>query len=118
MSSSAQRYAEQRSAWVELQAGVRVKLKRPDESVYNEVIEFIKKHSRVPREHSCAAVIDWEGFTEQLVFGEGSDKPLPFDADLAAEVIPDRMDWSGAVDQWISTSISEDIGKRFATRKK
>lgn len=71
------------------QPALRVKVRRPAEA---DTLAFLRA-SRA--DAAMQVVVGWEGFSEATLFGVavGSSDPLPFDADLWAEVVRDRGDW-------------------------
>lgn len=74
---------------VELQPGVTVTMRRPASW---ERIRLLRRVDAFV-DHAVA----WSGVTDRLIFGEGSDAPLPFDVALWRECVADREEWFNAV---------------------
>jgi hypothetical protein len=89
---------EQRMAWVVVDDACtpqkRVRIIRPTEVELSQ--SFIKDGEvSVGYDQVKAFVKDWDGFTEATLLGAGvgASDPLPFAADLWAEVVSDHADW-------------------------
>ena len=97
-----------RQSWVELEPGKRVQILRPAEA---ELQDFYTRpeQTEIDRALLCARkyVTGWEGVTEADLLGAAiaAPDPVPFDADLWAEVVKDRMDWLGVVSQALLAAI-------------
>ncbi|MCW7542018.1 hypothetical protein OOT46_29915 [Aquabacterium sp. A7-Y] len=83
----------QRESWVPVAEGKRVRIIRPPEA---EMVRFIAdKGMKVEVEHVRDYVTGWSGITEADLLGEavGSSDEVPFDTELWAEVVADRLAW-------------------------
>ncbi len=103
----------QRESWVEVEAGKRVKVRRPDES---EMTDF---RSGMSVALMLRHVVGWDGFTEVDILGEGigAADPVPFDAALFATVARDNLAWFEPISVEIATRIAEHWKAREATAK-
>ena len=107
------RMDEQRSFWVDLGGGKRVKVRRPLEA------DFPKLRSGVMVEHVAECVCDWEGFSEATLLGPavGASDPLPFDARLWDRAVRDNAADVAAVASAIVDAVTthlraqEDVAK-------
>ena len=79
----------QRESWVELEPGLRVRVRRPAEA------DFTAFREGVTVDQVAAQTVDWEGFTEATLIGGalGSSDPMPFSQAVWAEVVRDRVEW-------------------------
>jgi hypothetical protein len=82
MADPIERLRAQRESWLDLEGGKRLKIRRPAETEFGGYIDGVQL------EHVQRCVIDWEGFTETDLFGEGKKK-VPFDPALWAEYVAD-----------------------------
>lgn len=67
-------------------------------------LEMIRLQQSVSAEAMLQFVVGWEGVTEGDVVNGGGPHPLPFDADVCAEWLADRMDLFGPVVAAITTA--------------
>nr|WP_145544782.1 hypothetical protein [Variovorax boronicumulans] len=88
-----ERLQAQRKHWVDVGAGRRVQFMRPPE------VELPRLVHGVRIDHLKQYVCGWEGFTEATLLGAGvgSSDPVPFHADLWAEVVADDAKLLGDV---------------------
>lgn len=91
---------EQRMSWVDISPGKSVRIIRPPE---REIFTGLYKGTSVlvGFEEAKRYVVDWRGFSESDVLGAnvGASDPLPFSADLWAELVSDNVEWAQAVQQ-------------------
>ncbi len=94
---------------VSLTDGAGVTLRRPAAG------EVAKLRGGVSAYLDCA--VAWSKVSERLLAGEGSDKALPFDADLWREAAMDRGEWINAVIEAMAANINAHAEAIEATRK-
>lgn len=95
----------QRESWCELGDGLAVKLRRPAES------EMPAFYRGVSVESLKTYTVDWRGFTEATLLGQavGASDALPFDADVWAALMPDRIDWVEACSAHLVDQITKHV---------
>jgi len=105
--------AEQRSRWVSLKDGKRVRFRRPLET------EFGKFRAGVTVDHLCEYVFDWEGFTEADLLGPaiGASDAVAFDPELWSTVVRDRIDYVQPIAEGIVAAITEHLEARETAGK-
>lgn len=103
----------QRESWVELEPGLRVKVRRPAEA------EFAQLRRGVTVETVGAFTVGWDGFSEATFVGSaiGSSDPLPFMPDLWREKVRDNVDWLNTVVQKLVALVEAHIEAKAATAK-
>ncbi len=108
-----QQLQRSREDWIEIEPGLRVKVRRPTET------DLARFYNGVTVELLCETLVDWEGFTEAKLLGSsvGSSDPLPFDADLAKEVISDHADWSATAAHGLVDLIAKHVDRRQLEKK-
>lgn len=111
-----------RTTWVELGDGVAVAVIRPSEM---EMAPFIRRlfiaGETVPDSELCYRwVTGWRGVTEALLLGDGlgSSSPAPWSADLWAEVVTDRREWSSKVAQAVVDAMQAHLSAKVASAGK
>lgn len=104
------RLLKSRERTLELEPGVTVTLRRPAAS---EIGELRAGGVRA----FLACVVGWSGFTEAVIFGEGSTKALPFDAALWQTAAADRAEWVNAVIEAMAEDIKAHAEASEARRK-
>ena len=107
------RMQEQRSTWVPLPGGQRVRLLRPVES---ELHRFI---AGVNVEDVCRHADGWDGFTEATLLGPaiGASDPLPFNAELWAAYVRDRVDVAKVCVTALAKLISDHLERKDSAAK-
>lgn len=97
-----------RDQWVDLEAGKRVKVRRPAEAAMPAL------RSGMAPETVARFCVDWEGFTEADLLGAalGSDTVVKFDVDLWVTVALDHLEWIGKVSEKVVESVSAHLAKR------
>lgn len=113
----------QRTREIDVAPDKVIKYLRPPE---NDMSDFLKAGKdpdqrvwKVELSHVCKYVVGWSGITEADLLGEsiGSADEVPFDAELWAEVVGDRIEWRTVVADAILDSIvthitsKEDVAK-------
>jgi hypothetical protein len=102
-----------RHVWVDLPGctGAAVRILRPLEA------EFGRFVAGITVDHVCTYVDAWRGFTEATIQGEavGAEDAVPFDADLWAEWVRDRVPCVEVVAQAIGKAITDHLQNRKAT---
>jgi hypothetical protein len=108
-----QQLQRSREDWIEIEPGLRLKVRRPTET------GLAPFYNGVTVDLLCEALVDWEGFTSDklLPAGLGSSDPLPFDADLAKEVISDRADWAATAAAGLVDLIAKHVDRRKLEKK-
>jgi hypothetical protein len=96
------RLLELRQSWVDLGDGKAVRIQRPSEA---ELGAYSKS---TPVDDARDRVVDWRGFTEADLLGAavGSADPVPFDRDVWAEVVSDRLTWVKVVSEAVSSAVN------------
>lgn len=98
-----------RERWLDLEEGKAVKIRRPPETQWPRL--------RVSgTEAFSACVVDWKGFTEADLGGDGSEK-VTFDPALWAAASVDRMDWMAKVIDGVTEDIKAHAAKTEERRK-
>ena len=108
------RMEAQRSSWVMLGEGRRVRFVRPPE------LELVHLMDGVRAEHVVRYVTGWEGFTEATLLGpaHGSgDTQLPFDRDLWQAYVSDQAEECRLVAEAITATTAEYLQRRQETAK-
>lgn len=107
------RMLAQREQWVDLQPGLRVRVRRPAETAIPRL-----RHG-ITTDDAAAACVDWQGFSEATLLGAavGSADPLRFDAALWLEVLRDRADWCGTVMDAMVDMVRAHVDARGIGRK-
>jgi hypothetical protein len=115
-----------REVWLELESAVasvdgvapgrpalRVKVRRPAEA---DTLAFARGTFA---DGAARVVVGWEGFSEATLFGAavGSGDPLPFDADLWAEIVRDRTEWIVKVTERATQLVKEHAEARQSHAK-
>lgn len=79
----------QREFVVEVEPGVSITLRRP------AVAEMPELRTMTNLEIAMSYAVGWKGVTEALLLGPavGAEDDVPFDGELWAEVVADRVDW-------------------------
>ena len=109
-----------RQSWVELEPGKRVQILRPAEA---ELQDFYTRpdQTEVDRALMCARkyVTGWEGVTEADLLGPeiAAADPVPFDSDLWAEVVKDRVAWLEVVTHALLAAIRKHQAAQEADAK-
>jgi hypothetical protein len=104
------RLLKARERELEIEPGVSVTLRRPAASEVGELrLGGIRSF--------LACVVGWNGVSEELLFGEGSAKSLPFDASLWLTVAADRAEWVNAVIEAVAADIKAYAEASEARRK-
>lgn len=103
----------QRTHWVDIAPGLRVQYRRPLEC------DMRTLHRGVDVDHCVQFVCGWEGFTEATFLGQGvgSDDAMPFDSDLWAAYVRDRVHLVGVVAQAIAGSVAQHLAQKAAAEK-
>ena len=103
----------QREAWVELESGKRVRIRRPAEA------QLHKYRGGLTAELLAGLAVGWEGFTEADILGPalGASDPLPFAPDLWATLLEDRVDWLQRVAEGMSTAVQQHVAARGLAEK-
>lgn len=104
----------QRDRWVELEPGLRVKVRRPHE------LAVFRMRGGVEIDHLVDHVVDWDGFTSATLLGAevGSSDQLAFDARLWREAVSDRGRWAITVTDAMLAAVEEHNTRREAAEKK
>lgn len=102
-----------REFWCEPAPGKRLKLRRPREA------EMAVLRHGVGVDDVCRAVVDWDGFTEAVLLGAtvGSSDAVPFDKDLADEVLRDHLEWAQPAADALAQAVTEHLASRAAAAK-
>lgn len=112
---------KRRERTVDLGEGRSVTFLRPTEAEFPSMLKLDAGQATwsVGVEHVKALVTRWSGFSDATFVGEtvGSTDPIPFDADLWAEVCSDRMEWNQKIAGAILDSVVEHITERDAIAK-
>ena len=108
----------QRSRWVDLEPGKRVRVRRP---LATDDFSIFRAGSPLTQMAGMAAhyVSEWDGFSEAALLGEalGSADPLPFDAEVWGRVVRDRPEWVVKVVESIKTQREEHEAAQETTEK-
>lgn len=109
-----QRLLEARETWLELEPGLRVKVRRPAEG---ELHAYLKARGEVATHLRC--VVDWEGVTQATLLGPevGASDPLAFDAELWLHAARDRAEWIQRVAEGVLAAIEAHAASREAAAK-
>lgn len=107
------RLHEQRSQWVPLLDGRRVRIRRPDE------VDFHRFVAGVGIDAVCEYTTGWEGFTEATFLGAavGASDEVPFDAQLWAAYVRDHQTEAKLCVEALARMISEHLASRDSTAK-
>ena len=106
MATLLEKLREQRTFWVELDEKRAVQLRRPLSDEQRFVLDLANSYgagvSEVIEQCSVVArrfVVGWKGFTEAFILGPeiGAKDPVDFDAEVWAELVRDRSDWSSEI---------------------
>lgn len=102
-----------REGWVVLDAGLRVKIRRPAEA------EMARFDGGLTFDVVSRCVVDWDGFTEADLLGPaiGASDAVPFDAELWAVVAQDHMDWFKPISTALLDAIRTHLGTRADVEK-
>lgn len=108
------RLLEQREFMLELEPGLRVKLRRPAEAELGAYLRGVREADTHLR-----CVVGWEGFSEATLLGPaiGSADPLPFDASAWLVAAADRGEWIASIAQALGEAIDAHAKQREATAK-
>jgi len=108
-----QQVLAQREAWVDLAPGKRVRVRRPPEA------EFYGFRHATPVDAAARHVVGWDGFVESdlLGAGVGGSSPVPFEPELWAVLVADRIDWIEKVFEHLAKAIGEHLKAREAAGK-
>lgn len=103
------RLLEQRESRVELQPGVFVTVRRPDEA---GLPAWLKDSRQADTYLQC--VVGWSGMTEAVLLGPavGGSEPIEFDAQLWLTAARDRGEWIQA----ISAHLAQQVEAHMSTR--
>ena len=103
----------QRERWVELEPGLRVRVRRPFETV------FWRYAKGVSVDDAIACVVGWEGFSEATVLGAaiGSSDPLPFAPEVWDVLARDRFAWVQKVADAVAEAVRAHIAAAAETAK-
>lgn len=104
------RLLKARERVLELEPGLSVTLRRPAASEIGDL-----RANGVRGFLGC--VVDWRGFSEKALFGDGSAKALPFDAALWVTAASDRPEWVNAVIEAMAEDIRAHAEAAEARRK-
>jgi hypothetical protein len=100
---------EQRKSWVDLEPGKRVQIIRPAEADMQD-FDARDGYTAIDRMVACAAkyVTGWDGITRADLLGaaHAGPDPVPFSAELWAEVVRDRNAWLMAVSHGLIEAIA------------
>lgn len=111
----------QRQSWVDLEAGKRVQIIRPTESEFPSFLsgEGDQRRIAVSIEQVGKYVTGWDGFSEADFLGAavGASDPLPFDAELWAEVVADRSPWVATVSTALLTAMTDHFQQKAKVSK-
>lgn len=103
-----------REAWVDLEPGKRVRIRRPSEA------ELPSFRAGVTAEKWARCCVGWEGFSEADVLGAAlgsGNSMVPFDLDLWVTLALDRLEWVGAVSAAVVESITAHLDARSTAGK-
>lgn len=111
-----------RTTWLDLGDGAAVAVIRPTEM---EMAPFIRRlfivGETVPDAELCYRwVTDWRGVTEATLLGGGlgSTAPVQWSADLWAEAVADRREWSSKVAQAVVDAMQAHLAAKVAAAGK
>lgn len=107
------RLRDQRLRWVDLGAGLRVQVLTLRET------ELPQLRTREVVDIVCDQAVDWSGFTEATLLGahDGSSDPLPFTAEVWAEVARNSMVHTTAVADVLVADAQRVLQQRADARK-
>lgn len=108
------RMEAQRSSWVELAEGRKVRIVRPPE------VELAQLAAGIRVEHAVRYVTDWQGFTEAVLLGpaQGSaDTDVPFDRGVWEAWASDHVDEATKVIGALADRCTEYLKRRKETAK-
>lgn len=92
----------QRSSWVDLEPGKRLRVSRPTEfEIQRDLLKTAADGTpqlKVQFADVVSYATDWEGFTEAgLVGSAGASSPVPFTREVWEAVAADRAEWVGKI---------------------
>jgi hypothetical protein len=103
-----------RETWVELEAGKRVKVRRPPEG------HFPRFYRATEAEQYLRCCVDWEVFTEADIAGAAygaGDVVVPFDVELWVVVAMDNVEWITKVQSKLVEVITAFLDAKKAAAK-
>lgn len=113
MQSLIDKLRAKRQAWIELDQGLKVLVRRPPEC------EFTKLVNGLDTQDAAGYVVGWDGMTEAVLLGPaiGSSDPIPFDKDLWLEASQDRAEWIASVAAEVVRQVSEHLEAKRGAQK-
>jgi len=104
----------QRTGRVEVAPGKVLLVRRPLEAT-----EMPLFRGGVEAELVTRQVVGWEGITEADLLGAavGASSPVPWSAELCAEVLADRSGWLSAAAEWLVQAIRAHLDARGEAAK-
>lgn len=105
-----------REHWVDLAPGKRVKFRRPMEGDLEGMFRGTPRRFVVLLEDVQRHAIDWQGFTEADLLGQGigNSDPLPFSAEVWALAVGDNLDWLQEARKGLENILAARIEARLA----
>lgn len=106
---------------VDLDETHKVTFLRPPETEMSELlsVDGDQRTWSVDVSHVKRFVVGWEGFTEEDALGKGvgSTDPLEFSAELWAEMVGDRAEWSSKVAAAILKAVVSHVNGKAEAEK-
>lgn len=104
-----------REHWIDLAPGKAVKFRRPMEGELEGMFRGTPKRFNVLLEDVSKYAIDWRGFTEADLLGQGigTSDPLAFSAEVWALAVGDNLDWLQAARRGLEAVLASRIEARL-----